>query len=163
MENTDINNSSDIIKLMIVDDHIMFIDGIKSLIKSQKNISVIAEANNGKEAIDKIIENKDINFVITDISMPVMSGIELAKEIKNSFPHIKVLAISLHDDSKIINEIFNAEADGYILKDSGKKELLNAIYKIADDGTYYGNEVIIKLMRDIKKSNGNNRNKLYIN
>jgi DNA-binding NarL/FixJ family response regulator len=135
------DNTSQAIQILIVDDHQMFLDGIKNLLVKEKNLHVTAEANTGKEALD-ILAKIPVDLVITDINMPVMSGTELTKQIKKDYPHIKVLVLTMYNDREIIHEIVMTEAEGYILKNSNKKELLNAISRIADHGTYYSNEVI---------------------
>jgi DNA-binding NarL/FixJ family response regulator len=129
------------IQILIVDDHQMFLDGIKTLLAKEKNLNVAAEANTGKDALN-ILASFPIDLVITDINMPVMSGTELTRQIKKDYPHIKVLVLTMYNDREIIHEIVMTEAEGYILKNSNKKELLNAISRITDHGTYYSNEVI---------------------
>jgi DNA-binding NarL/FixJ family response regulator len=128
-------------RILIVDDHQMFLDGIKTLLSKEKNLNVLAEALSVKEAI-YFIKKKKIDLVITDISMPEMSGTELTKIIKRDYHDTKVLVLTMYNDREIINEIAMTEAEGYILKNSGKKELLNAINRIIGNSTYYSNEVI---------------------
>ena len=134
-------NSSQQVTILIVDDHQMFLDGIKTLLSKEKNLIVVAEANTGKEAL-LILVKMTVDLVITDINMPEMSGTELTRQIKKNFPQIKVLVLTMYNDREIIHEIVMTEAEGYILKNSNKKELLNAINRITDHGTYYSNEVI---------------------
>jgi len=129
------------IKILLVDDDQMFLDGIKTMLSKEKTIEVVAEANNGKQALEKLAE-VSVDLVITDISMPEMSGTELTKRIKESYPQVKVLVLTMYNDREIIHEIVMTEAEGYILKNSDKRELINAINRIADYGTYYSNEVI---------------------
>lgn len=129
------------ISVLIVDDHQMFIDGIKLLLKNNRNIQVVAEAHNGLEALE-VISSTSIDLVITDINMPEMNGVELTKIIKKDFHDIKVLVLTMYNDIETVHEIIGSEAEGYILKNTGKQELINAINKIADNGTYYSNEVI---------------------
>jgi len=140
------------LKVLIVDDHQMLIDGIKSMLRKEKSIQIVAEAKNGIEALKIVRSNKDINFIITDISMPEMSGTEFVKVVKSEFPEIKVLVLSMFNDSAIVNEIMNVEAEGYILKNAGKQELISAIYRIANHGTYYSHEVISELMKNLKQN-----------
>ncbi len=140
----------DEVKIVIADDHQMFIDGVKSLLKKEKKFNFVYEALNAEEALNFIGSNQ-IDLLITDISMPGMSGTELTKKIKQHFPTIKVLVLTMYNDSAIINEILQSEAEGYILKNTGKQELLTAITKIMDNGTFYSNEVISQLLKDNKK------------
>jgi len=137
-------------KILIADDHQLFIDGIKLIVRNAKNFNVVAEALNGTEAF-KIIGEQDIDVLLTDINMPEMDGIELTRIVKDQYPNIKVLVLTMHNDLEIINEILQVEADGYILKNTGKKELIAALEKIVDNGTYYSNEVLVTLMQEGKR------------
>lgn len=139
------------LKIVIADDHQMFIDGIKSLLSKEKKLNFIYEAANGEDALSYIRKNV-VDLLITDISMPGMSGTELTKKVKQEFPHIKVLVLSMFNDPAIVNEILQSEAEGYILKNTGKHELLSAISKIMDDGTYYSNEVMNLMLNQKRKS-----------
>ena len=134
------------ISIMIVDDHQIVIDGIKSLLSKEPKIAIVAEALNGKKAY-QIIQNREIDLLIVDINMPKMSGTELTRKVKQNFPNIKVLVLSMYDDREIIKDIIMAEAEGYILKNTGKQELLSAINRIYDNGTYYCDEVV-EIMRE---------------
>lgn len=147
-----------ILNVLITDDHQMLIDGIKSLLRKEKNIQVVAEANSGEAALEILRRRTGINLLITDINMPGMSGTELTKIVKKDFPDIKVLVLTMYNDSAIINEILMVEAEGYILKNTGKQELINAIYKIADNGTYYSNEVMSVMMKEMKMKTTINEN-----
>ena len=138
------------VRLLITDDHQMFIDGIKSILRNEESIKVVAEALNGKEAL-KIIAENEIDVLITDINMPEMNGVELAKTVKSDYPDVKVLVLSMHNDQEIISEIIQVEADGYILKNTDKKELIEAINKVADNGTFYSNEVLTIMMQGAKR------------
>ncbi|OFX17261.1 MAG: hypothetical protein A2033_00320 [Bacteroidetes bacterium GWA2_31_9] len=137
-------------RILIVDDHQMFIDGVKSLLRNQNIFSVVAEALDGKLALEAL-ENQEIDIVISDINMPNMSGIELTKIIKSKYPEIKVIIVSMHNDRDTITEIMMAEAEGYILKNTGKKELFDALNSVSNYGTYYSNEVLSIMMEIVKK------------
>jgi DNA-binding NarL/FixJ family response regulator len=138
------------LKVLLVDDHQMLIDGIKSLLRKEKHIAFCGECHDGIEALN-FIEQNEVDLIITDINMPNMGGIELTQKVKKKFPTIKVLVLSMYNDKAIISEIIASEAEGYILKNTGKEELINAIEKITNNGTYYCNEVISVLMQNIKK------------
>lgn len=129
------------VKVLLVDDHQMFLDGMRTILSSERYIQIVAEAQNGKEALD-ILAEKEVDMVITDINMPVMSGTDLARNIKRKYPHVKILVLTMYNDREIIHEIVMTESEGYILKNSNKRELINAISRIIDHGTYYSNEVI---------------------
>ena len=144
-------NETTPLRMMIVDDHQMFIDGVKSLLRKEESIEIIAQANSGHEALERL-KQQEVDFVITDINMPGMSGTELAAKIKQQYPEIKVLVLSMFNEIEIINEILRSEAEGYILKNTGKDELLEAINHIRDDGTFYSNEVVKLMMASTKQT-----------
>lgn len=144
------NKALPVIKVVIVDDHQMFIDGITSLLRREKHIQFVKEANNADEAFD-YIKRHDVDILITDISMGDISGVELTKMVKAEFPEVKVLVLSMHNDREIIGEILLAEAEGYILKNTGKGELLEAINNIINGDTFYSKEVLRIMMQKVKK------------
>lgn len=141
--------TDDKIKLMIVDDHQMFIDGIKALLRKETAFRFIAEANSGEDALEKLAaEQPDI--LITDISMPGMNGKELITRVKALNPDIKILVLSMHGEADVISDIMMHEAEGYILKNTGRKELSMALNKIVRGGTHYSEEVLLALTKKIK-------------
>ncbi|RWU04940.1 response regulator transcription factor [Pedobacter chitinilyticus] len=130
------------INILIADDHQMVIDGLKMMLDHQ-HYHVVSEANNGQEAIDLINVNPHkYNLVLTDISMPLLSGTELCKMIKAQFPHIQVLILSMYNNTQAVKEAVLAEADGYILKNSGRSELLQAVHRITNGGTYFSQDIV---------------------
>lgn len=138
------------IKILIADDHQMFIDGVKSLLRKEESIEFIGEVHNGIEALN-FLENQKPDLLITDISMPEMDGVQLTKEVKKLYPEVKILVLSMHDDKDIISEILLAEAEGYILKNTGKIELTKAIEYITEGSTHYSKEVLHIMMQKVKK------------
>lgn len=128
------------IKVLIVDDHQMFIDGLKAMLKDLDAIQVVGEASNGKAAI-QYCEANPVDIVIMDVNMPEMDGIEATKLLCKSNPDLKVLGLSMHSDKHFIADLLKSGAKGYILKNTGKKELLDAIQTIYDGETYVSEEV----------------------
>ena len=127
----------------------MFIEGIRSLLKKEKKYVFVGEAHNGNEAI-ALIQKKQIDILITDISMPECSGTELTQWVKANHPDIKVLVLTMYKERSVIKEILKTQAEGYILKNTGREELIGAIDKIIDNGTYYSLEVLNSLLFDAK-------------
>jgi two-component system nitrate/nitrite response regulator NarL len=128
---------------LIVDDHQLVIDGIKSMLASQSEFKIEGEASNGLMALEMIKANPNkYQLVITDITMPLMSGIELCKIIKQEFPNIKVIMLSMHNSLSIIKDALAAEADGYLLKNTGQDDLVYALNRIINDGTYFSQDII---------------------
>ncbi len=143
--------SDSTIDIIIADDHQMFIDGITSLLRKEKHIQFVAEVNSGQDALDYISTNK-VDLLITDISMGAMSGVELTKLVKLHYPEVKVLVLSMHNDKEIISEILLAEAEGYVLKNTGKQELVEAITNIINGDTFYSKDVLKIMLQKVKKS-----------
>jgi two-component system nitrate/nitrite response regulator NarL len=131
------------INIIIVDDHQMVIDGIGSMLQDHPNYSIVDEANNGQDAFDMIANHPEkYQLVITDISMPLLSGTELCRMIKQQYNHIQVLILSMYNNIQAVKEAINADADGYILKNAGKKDLLIALHRITNNGTYFSEDII---------------------
>lgn len=124
------------IRLAIAEDHQSIIDGIQLLLEFEDDIQIVGTANNG-EALLEIVENKQPTVVLTDIRMPKMDGIEATKQIKKKYPNIKVIAFTMFDQSEAIEQMLQAGASGYLLKNSSLKEVLTAIQKVANNETYY--------------------------
>lgn len=124
------------IRLAIAEDHQSLIDGIKLLLEYEDDISIVGTANDG-EALLNIVDKKRPNVILTDIRMPKLDGIEATKRIKKSNPEIKVLAFSMFDQTDAIQQMLDAGASGYILKNSSLTEVLNAIRTVAKGDTYF--------------------------
>ena len=138
-------------KIFIVDDHQMVIDGINLMIEDHAGFSIVGECTEPLLVVD-ILENVEVDILITDVGMPAMSGVEVTRIVKNKFPHIKILALSMFGDSQVIAEMVDAGISGYILKNSGKKELIEALTKIAEGQNYFGQDITLELMRSFKRS-----------
>ena len=124
------------IRLAIAEDHQSLIDGIKLLLEYEDHITIVGTANNGEELLD-IVKKKQPNVVLTDIRMPKMDGITATKQLKKKYPNIKVLAFTMFDQTEAIEQMMDAGASGYILKNSSLKEVLNAIVSVYEGNTYF--------------------------
>ena len=136
--------------IVLVDDHSLLRMGLASLVESQGN-TVLFEADNGKEFIDKLDKNNLPHIVLMDINMPEMDGFETTQWLKQNHPDVKVLALSMYDNETSIIRMLKCGARGYILKDSEPAELKEAIYAIMNTGFYYSDLVSGKLMHAINK------------
>ena len=125
------------IRVLLVDDHTMFLNGLSVLLKKEKDIELVGAVETGLLAL-KTIREEPIDVLISDLSMPGMSGQELLKEIGTNHPDICFLALSMHYDGKTISEIIELGARGYLPKDADKKELLAAIRTVASGETHFG-------------------------
>ena len=135
------------IEILLIDDHTMFSDGLRSILKSNKNIETLISVTSAEEGYE-LITKRPFDVVITDIGLPKMNGIELIKKVKARNISVPFLVVSMHIGRELVKEILYAEAEGYLLKKASKIELLNALDRIANGGTYYGNE-ISSIMMDL--------------
>nr|WP_321222366.1 response regulator transcription factor [uncultured Psychroserpens sp.] len=124
------------IKLAIAEDHQSLIDGITLHLEYEDDIIIVGTANDGEELL-KIVEKKQPTVVLTDIRMPKMDGIEASKQIQILNPNIKILAFSMFDQIDAIQQMLDAGAKGYILKNSSLTEVLNAIRAVSQGETYF--------------------------
>ncbi|MDX2172447.1 MAG: response regulator transcription factor [Bacteroidota bacterium] len=142
-------------KIWIADDHQLVIDGIKLLLSQKHNVKVIGESNNGNDLLQALKDNP-IDFVISDLKMPGINGFTLMSIIKENYPKIPLLVISMSDELEIIYKLFQTEVEGYILKNSGKDELFDAIDNILDGKIHYEKslmqQIINKQKNKIEKS-----------
>jgi two-component system, NarL family, nitrate/nitrite response regulator NarL len=127
------------IKILIADDHTMFLQGIISLLEQEPNIEIVGKAVNGLEAL-QVIEQIPVDLLILDISMPEMDGIELSKILKKKFSAIKILVVSTHSNVSLISRLIRIGVNGYLLKNAEKAELLKAINTIAGGDNYFSEE-----------------------
>jgi DNA-binding NarL/FixJ family response regulator len=145
------------LKVYIADDHQLFIEGVKALLRDAENINISGEAENG-EALLKLLEEGSADVVLMDINMPVMTGLETTKEMHKRYPDVKVLALTMFDDTLHISEMIKAGASGYLLKNAGKDELINAITRVARGEKYVSNEVSVKIIENMFNKDTNNIN-----
>ena len=135
------------ISLAIVDDHRIVIDGLKSLLDGHPDFVVKIESTNPEEMISLLSENP-VDILLTDIMMPVMTGAELAKKVKEKFPGIKILALSMSGQGDLVNQMIDdSDIAGYVLKNLGKQELIAALEKIAGGGVYFSREVLDEMTK----------------
>ena len=123
------------IRVLIVDDHAILRDGIRSLLERQEGINVVGEAGNGQEGLARVAELRP-DIVLMDIAMPIMDGLEATRQIKESYPDIKVLILTQHDSQEFVGPLLQAGASGYVLKRSGGREVVTAIRQVCEQGAF---------------------------
>src|SRR6056297_1807092 len=128
------------IKVLIADDHQLFREGLVNLISSAPDIMVMAEAKDGKEAVEKTKEMKP-DVVLIDIGMPQMNGIEATRIIKKQDQKVKVIAVSMHSDRQFVKGILEAGADGYLLKNCTYRQLIDAIQSVNGGKKYLSEDI----------------------
>jgi DNA-binding NarL/FixJ family response regulator len=134
------------IKVFILDDHQMLIDGLKALLMNEAGFEIIGTSTSSKQALE-IIGKSTPDIILTDINMPEMDGIEFTRAAKKKHPEVKILALSMFGEKSTISEILDAGASGYILKNTGKEELINALVKISSGGMYFSDEISAEMMK----------------
>ncbi len=143
------------IRIAIVDDHQIVIDGILSLLEDEKDFSIELWTTSPVKMLE-LLENKPVDILLTDIMMPEMNGQQLARQVKEKFPSIKILALSMSGQGTTVNEMIrDADIAGYVLKNIGKKDLLEALYKISSGDIYFSDEILAELDKfdQMKKQN----------
>jgi len=125
--------------IIIADDHKMFLDGILSILSTKDEYNILLTANSGKNILKYVSINsaEKIDLIITDISMPEVDGITLNNELKQSNPNIKVLVVSMHIDTGMIDTLIKNDVDGYVPKNAEKEEFLKAISTILNGEKYF--------------------------
>lgn len=126
------------IRLIIADDQVLFLKGLRLLINTFETVTLIGEAQNGEELL-KAISLDPPDVVLIDLKMPIMDGIEATKKIKGSYPNIKIILLSMYNDESIINLVMSLGANGYLLKNEEPHILKEAIESVFEKD-YYFNE-----------------------
>lgn len=133
------------IKIMVADDHRVFREGIVSILEHNDEIEVVAQARDGKEVLEKLSETAP-DLILMDISMGSAGGIETTRMVKEQYPNVKILVLSMHSESSYIVKMLEAGASGYLLKDAGSRELINAIKAVAEGHSYFSSQVSATLV-----------------
>jgi len=137
------------IKVVLIDDHVLLRNGLASLVKSFDDYVVLFEANNGQHFIQQLNHDDLPDIILMDINMPVMDGFETATWLKQNFPLVKILALSMYDNEHSIIRMLKSGARGYILKDTEPKEFKAALDSVYNRGYYYSDLVAGKLIHAV--------------
>ena len=138
------------IPLLLVDDHPLVIEGIKTLLKSDPDLRVVAQANSGAEALRRLREHPEVQVAVVDLNMPQMNGVELTRQLRQEFPAVRVLALSMHHDHTSIQEVLEAGGSGYLLKNTTRQELTTAIRQVAFGRSHFSPEVGQTLLQHLE-------------
>ncbi|HNC31864.1 MAG TPA: response regulator transcription factor, partial [Cyclobacteriaceae bacterium] len=127
-------------KILLVDDHTILLDGVKSLLSKEDDLTVVGQAGSAEAALEFLKKN-EVDLIITDYSLPEMDGLSLVNTIKRIAPNTKVIVLSMHDEVHLVKEILKAGVNGYVLKNDTHKELLNAIRDVSQGKVYLSSDV----------------------
>ena len=136
-------------RILIADDHLMFREGLKQILLSDPDISVVDEAGNGQDVLNLVLKNK-YDVVILDINMPGRNGLEILQELKVERPEMQVLMISMYAEEQFAVQAIKAGASGYMSKNGAAREVLTALRKIVSGGMFISSTVALELASEIK-------------
>lgn len=142
------------IRLMLVDDHQIVLDGLKALLDDLEGFDCVATADNGQKALD-LLKVFNVDVVLMDIDMPVMNGIEATRKIKKQYPKVKVISLTQHNERGMVQQLMSCGADGYLLKNIAQDELASAIRKVNNGGNVFSSEVTMSLGGKVVKKDAN--------
>lgn len=148
------------ITVILVDDHRMFRDGLKSLLVGEEIANVIGEASTGMEFLDLIEQNMP-DLVLMDIEMPELNGIEATKIALEKYPGLKVLVLSMFGDEVYYQNMIHAGAKGFVLKTSGIDELKIAISEVARGESYFSSELLRQIILKMEKGESDSKTKKF--
>lgn len=135
----------DKLRILLAEDHLTVREGIKLLVNAQDDMEVVGEAENGEIAVKEAVRLSP-DMVIMDVSMPVLNGLKATKRLRNTCPDIMILALSRHSDDGYLQQLISAGANGYVLKQSAPKELINAIRAVGSGKAYLDPALTQKVM-----------------
>jgi len=147
------------IKTLIVDDHKIILDSLSLLIGLMDNIEVVATINDSREVIPYLQSHK-IDVLMTDLNMPYMTGIELSQKVREVYPDMNILMLTVNDNPSLISDAYKMGIKGYIMKKAKREELEQAIKTVARGDLYYGQEVMKTLFSDNGQEQTNEKLKL---
>ncbi|MEO9967980.1 MAG: response regulator transcription factor [Reichenbachiella sp.] len=137
-------------QILIVEDHQVVKEGLKLILEAEEPLEVAGALHDGNEVMT-FLEDHPVDLVLLDINLPNIDGITLTTQIKDRFPKIKVLILTFYKKAAFIQEVAQSGAEGYVLKNSPKEEVISAIYKVLDGGSYFSKEVTNVLLSSMRK------------
>jgi len=140
------------IKIMLVDDHEMIIDSLRLLFNLFDGFKVVCSESDSRNVLS-VLEKEEVDILVTDFSMPYLDGLQLTQMVKEKYPHIKVLLLTVNEDATDIQNAYNSGASGYIMKKSNRKQIEEALKIVASGKKYYGQDVMELIMGDSPQSN----------
>ncbi|MBN2173485.1 MAG: response regulator transcription factor [Bacteroidales bacterium] len=142
------------INLLIADDHQLMIDGIRSTLEDCQDIKVAAEANDGYQVLKILDDRSDINVILMDINMPKLDGLDCTRMVSRKFPNVRIIALSQFGEKRFVKRMIKNGARGYLLKDSSKDELIQAINKVFTGEKYFSDRLSLSLVtQELKAEN----------
>lgn len=141
---------NEVIKLVIIDDHQLFREGVKRILSLEPTIDVLAEGDDGEMAIE-LVQKYQPDVILMDINMPKVNGVEATRRLIETFPNVKVLILSIHDDESYVTHVLKTGAAGYLLKEMNADALIEAVKVVADGGAYIHPKVTHNLINEYRR------------
>jgi len=148
------------IKLLLCDDHPLVIDGLKLILADDERFQISGEVYNGKEALDFLADNQ-VDIIMMDINMPVLNGLETAKIIKKDFPDLKVVMLSMLNDTHLIKNLIEHGIRAYLMKNAGQEEIVDTILQVSEGKTVFENDLLLEIMNLKKQRKKKKENSLF--
>lgn len=142
------------ILLIVVDDHRIVLDGLKSLLDDLDDFDCVATADNGQKALD-LLKVFEVDVILMDVDMPVMNGMEATRLIKKSLPKVKIISLTQHSERGMVKQLMECGSDGYLLKNIAQDELAAAIRKVHNGENVFSSEVALSLSGKVVEKNSN--------
>lgn len=140
-------------RIVIADDHLLFTDGLITILEKKDSLTVVGTATNGL-AVLTLLNDTPVDLLILDVSMPGLNGLQVAAEVKIRFPQTRILVVTMNDANEIIRALIKEGVHGIVLKNTGKDELLFAISEVAKGGGYFSQKITQQLASAYEKNTG---------
>ncbi|MBB5173770.1 response regulator [Texcoconibacillus texcoconensis] len=138
------------VRIILIDDHQLFREGVKRILAMESSFSIVAEGNDGEQAIELVREHQP-DVVLMDINMPGINGVEATKNLVDTFPEVKVLILSIHDDESYVTHSLKTGAAGYLLKEMDTAALIDAVKVVSSGGSYIHPKVTHNLINEYRR------------
>jgi DNA-binding NarL/FixJ family response regulator len=135
-------------KVFLVDDHAIMLDGLVALLKTDEEMEIVGTAGTVADAMD-FLKMNHVDVLVTDYNLPDDDGLSLVRKVKRLWPEIKILVLSMHSESHLVKEILKEGIDGYVLKKDSKDDLIDALYSVKKGNLFVSNEINNMLVRNL--------------
>ncbi len=139
-------------RIMLVDDHKILLDGIKQLLSAEPDLEVTAEATDARMGMN-LLSYLPVDILVTDLSLPDVNYTSFILDVRKKFPDLKILVLSMHDESELLRDVLATGVNGYVLKSNSREELVKAIRNVIHGMHYVSPDVSLKLMEQEQRNN----------